>query len=163
LIAIFLKTALLFILGWIAYQDIKQREVWNYHFILFGIIGTFLFFSDSLSIEFYLLSILINVLLVVLILLLTKISMKVIFKRDSNYLGLGDVFFFFAFAVSFPTMTFINFFVFAILFTFVSHLLVKKIFKPDHKTIPLAGFMSIFLVCIYLANWFGFYQPLYSL
>lgn len=150
-------------LVWIAIQDIKQREVWNYHFILFGAIGTFLFFSDSHSIEFYLLSILVNVLLVILILLLTKISMKVIFKRDSNYLGLGDVFLFFAFAVSFPTMTFINFFVFAILFTFVLHLLVKKSYKPDHKTIPLAGFMSIFLLCMYIAYWLKIYPSIYVL
>lgn len=150
-------------LVWIAFQDIKQREVWNYHFILLGALGTFLFYTNSLSIEFYLLSVLVNVLLVLLILILTKISMKLIFKKENNYLGLGDVFFFFAFALSFPTLTFSNFFVFAILFTLVLHLLVKKRYKSNFKTIPLAGFMSLFLFCMYIAHWLKIYPSLYVL
>ncbi len=163
MIGVFIKIALLSILVWITVQDVKHREVWNYHFILFGAMGTFLFYSHSLSINFYLLSILVNVLLVSLILLLTKIVMKYIFKRENHYLGLGDVFFFFAFALSFPTLTFINFFVFAILFTFVLHLLIKKKHANNHKTIPLAGFMSIFLIGIYLSYWLGKYPSIYVL
>lgn len=157
-----LKIVLLFILIWIAIQDLRHREVWNYHFLIFGVTGTILFYTTSSSTTFYFASISINILIALILLLLTKILMRFIFNKK-EYLGLGDIFFFFGFAACFPTIGFINFFVFSILFTFVMHLLLKKGFYKTHKTVPLAGFMAIFLCCIYLAHWLGIYTSIYVL
>lgn len=58
--------------------------------------------------------------------------------------GLGDILFFYAFALGFPTATFLILFVSSILFSLMVSLIQKK--KKTESGIPLAGLMSLFLV-----------------
>lgn len=142
----------------------KDRRVWAFLFPLFALCGSLLFYQNT-TFEFYLLSIGINLLIVIVIILINYLFAKYVLKKRllKEVLGLGDVLFFLAFSLSFPTISFINFFVFSMLFAFIFHLILKRINTIRHKTIPLAGSMSLFLLIVYLINWMGVYNEIYIL
>lgn len=148
----------------IFYQDLKDRKVYIFLFPLFGILGSYLFFLNS-GVVYYLISICVNLGIVLIVVLLTYLFAKWVLQKKyfKEAMGLGDILFFMAFALCFPTITFLNFFVFSILFTFVLHLAQTKLLKDKNRNIPLAGYMSLFLTGIYLVNWLGFYEYLYLL
>lgn len=160
----FVKILLLLSLMAIFIQDYKERRVYVFLFPLYGILGSFLFFSNS-ALEYYLLSICINLGIILIVILLNYLFAKLVLKKNllKEAMGLGDILFFIAFALCFPTVAFINFFVFSILFTFVLHITLSKLLKEKNRQIPLAGYMSLFLIGIYLVNWLGFYEYLYLL
>lgn len=85
--------------------------------------------------------------------------MKINFLKEA--IGLGDILFFLALALAFPTETFIVLFVFSMVFSLMLHLTVTR--KQKESTIPLAGYASLFLIFIYLSSWTGFYKNLYSI
>lgn len=159
-----IKILLLLCLLFIFFQDYRDRQVYVFLFPLFGILGTYLFFSSS-TLEYYVLSVSINFGIVLIVILLNYLFAKLVLKKKflREALGLGDILFFLAFTISFPTVSFVNFFVFSILFTFVLHLALSKILKQKKENIPLAGYMSLFLIGIYSVHWLGFYDFLYLL
>lgn len=157
---IFLFLSLVFIF----FQDYRDRQVYVFLFPFLGILGTYLFFSNS-TLEYYFFSVCINLGIVLIVVLLNYLFAELVLKKNllKEAMGLGDILFFIAFALCFPTVTFINFFVFSILFTFVLHLALSKLLKDKNKNIPLAGYMSLFLMAIYSVSWLGFYDSLYLL
>ncbi|MEL6809716.1 MAG: hypothetical protein AAFP76_00080 [Bacteroidota bacterium] len=159
-----IKIVLMGTLGIIGVQDLKERQVWAFLFPLFGVLGAVLFYP-KVTPAFFWLSIVINLGLVIVILLINFIVARYILKKNlfKEAMGLGDVLFFMGFAISFPTLTFINLFVFSILFTLVFHYVLTFLNRSVLATIPLAGCMSLFLTTIYLIHWTGFYDPLYFL
>ena len=158
------KIVILLSLAFIFLQDHRDRQVYIFLFPLFGILGSFLFFSHS-NLEYYLLSIFINIGIILIVVLLNYLFAKLVLKKNllKEAVGLGDILFFIAFALSFPTVTFINFFVFSILFTFVLNFTLLKLLKTKNNSIPLAGHMSLFLIGVYIIGWLGFYDSLYLL
>ncbi len=159
-VKIFLSLSLLLIF----FQDYRDRQVFIFLFPLFGIMGTYLFLSNS-NLEYYFFSVCINLGIVLIVVLLNYLFAELVLKKNllKEAMGLGDILFFIAFALCFPTVTFINFFVFSILFTFVIHLALSKLLKKTNKNIPLAGYMSLFLMAVYSVNWLGLYDSLYLL
>ena len=145
-------------------QDLRDREVYAFLFPLLGISGSYLFFINS-NFDYYLLSLGINIGMFAIILLLNYLFSRFIMKKHflREALGLGDILFFIAFAVCFPTVAFINFFVFSILFTFALHFVSSRAAKQKNEFVPLAGYMSLFLIAVYTVNWFGFYDSIYLL
>ncbi len=158
------KCFLLLSLALIFYQDLKDRKVWTFLFPVFALCGSYLFFKSVVT-EFFITSVFINIAVIGIILLLNYLFARFILKKKflKEALGLGDILFFIAFAISFPTVTFINFFVFSILFTFVFHIIIKRISPSWQKEAPLAGCMSLFLMAVYSIHWTGFYHPIYIL
>lgn len=75
--------------------------------------------------------------------------------------GLGDLLFFYAFAMGFPTVTFLILFVGAILFALGTFLLTKK--NEENETIPLAGLMGLFLIVVLILSFFPIAPSLYLL
>ncbi len=166
-----IKIILLLSLLLILYQDIKQRQIWVILLPIFAITGSVLFYYSTITV-FFLYSILINLALVGFLILINYLFAKFILKKSlfKEALGMGDVLFFIAFAMSFPTLSFINFFVFSLLFSLVLQLVLKMYSKRRKQntintinTIPLAGYMSVFLIAVYSSHWLGFYQSIYLL
>lgn len=145
-------------------QDLRDREVYAFLFPFLGILGSYLFFINS-NFDYYLVSLGINILMVTIILLLNYLFSRFIMKKHflREALGIGDILFFIAFAVSFPTVAFINFFVFSILFTFTLHFVSSRMAKQKNEYVPLAGYMSLFLMSVYTVNWFSCYDSIYLL
>jgi len=155
---------LVFTLAMITFQDFKERQVWAFLFPLFGILGGILFYNNTFS-SFYLISIAINLGIVICIILANFLISKFLLKKNffKEALGLGDLLFFVGFALSFPTITFVNFFVFSLLFTLVLFWILKKVGKLKEQSIPLAGCMALFLGVVYLIHWTGLYKEIYIL
>ncbi len=138
----------LFILFCIAFQDFKERKVYWFLFPLLGLSLSVLYINTVTVAEIFGLSILLNILIVSLVLLSIFLVTKLLFKKPflDHSFGLGDLLFFYAMALGFPTITFIVLFANALLFALFFFLVVKKYQKI--KTVPLAGLMSIFLFLV---------------
>lgn len=144
----------------ITYQDLKDRRV---TWILFPLIGLLLsiqhcFYSGWKQ---YLYSTITNVVLVSSILFILYIYTIMIAKKQfiNHSFGLGDLFFFYAFSLGFPSFTFILLFSFSIFFSSLMFLVFIK--KRAQNTVPLAGLMSLFLVMTFLMSLFPFTPDLY--
>ena len=148
------------VLGCIAYQDIKDRKVYAILFILFAILGSCLHYENTMP-EVFLMIIALNLgftlILILMIYLYSKVKLNLNLK---DTLGLGDILFFLALAVSFATTTFIITFVFALIFSLLIHLVIKS--NAPNKTVPLAGYMSLFYMVVFVGYWLGMINAIYN-
>ncbi|NAY93495.1 general secretion pathway protein [Muricauda sp. JGD-17] len=135
-------------LGQIAYQDFRERQAYWFLFPLAMILFGSLHYSNSVESSLFLNYVMFNMLLVTLIVVaLYAYTRFVAKKRFLNHsLGLGDILFFFAFALGFPTITFIILFANAIVFSLLTYLFLKKVYLGE--TVPLAGLMGLFLIAV---------------
>lgn len=146
----------------IAYQDLRERAVSWVLFPLVGVLLAYLYLNNT-SLGQYSVFVLTNILLVSMMLLILFLYTKHIAKMKflNVSFGLGDLLFFYAFALGFPTVTFIVLFVGSILFSLTIFLLSKSKQKLD--TIPLAGLMGFFLIGVILASFIPNVPSLYLL
>jgi hypothetical protein len=156
---IVVKIALLLVLALIALQDIKDKKV---NWILFPMTAILLFtlYQNSTPLNLSYTFLLMNILMVTSILGILFIYTTYIrgMKFINVSFGLGDVLFFYAFALGFPTITFLILFVCSIIFSLIITLLKTK--EYNVPGVPLAGLMSLFLVVIFS---FGFVPNMPSL
>ena len=148
-----------------AWQDFKERRIWWFLAPLFAILGTYLFYEHSYGLYAYGMALLTNLVLVLLVLLVLYGYVTWILKRNflQEAFGLGDVLCIIAFAVSLPTLSFLHFFVSALLFSFLLNGMLKFLLRNQPKTVPLAGAMSLFLGIVYATHWMGGLPSLYFL
>ncbi len=159
-----LKLLLLAVLSFIAYQDFKERMVFLFLFPCFAILGGYLYFDTTFTLVFFY-NVLINLFFIAIVLLFCFLYSKIVLKKKftKEVMGLGDILFFVGFAISFPVISFLTLFVFSIIFTTIIYFLSNKIFDNRFKNVPLAGCMAVFLISVYLLNWSGFYNALYTI
>jgi len=135
----------------IAFQDLKERMV---HWILFPIVGVLLAHTHfrNTDINFFLFSIGINLLTISALLTILWAYTKFIKKNKflNTSFGLGDVLFLYAFALGFPPLSFIVLLASSICFSLLAFVILNY-FKKE-ETVPLAGFMGIFLGTILILN-----------
>jgi len=150
---IILKMCVMISCGIIAYQDVRDRMVVWTLFPLTALLFSLLHLYHSSWNQFAVFAT-INILLVTAILLILFLYTKNVQKRKFlNYsFGLGDLLFFYAFALGFPTVTFILLFVGAIFFSLAVYFLLKS--KHATETVPLAGLMGLFLICAFTVSLF---------
>ncbi|WP_280931872.1 hypothetical protein [Aquimarina sp. 2201CG14-23] len=147
-----LKGLVMFNLGYITYQDLDNREVYWFLFPSLSMLLGLLHYNNVLPIHFKN-AILINTGLIGTIIAVLYIYSLIKIKRPffKEVFGIGDAMFFLALAIAFPTITFMIIFVFSLLFSLGIWLIVKN--NSRHNTIPLAGYMSLFLALILIGNW----------
>ncbi len=147
-----IKICILCTLGVITYQDLKDREVYGFIFlVLIGLLG-FLHYQNTTQFNF-LYAILMNIGVLIVIMGLLYLYTLIQLKRSffEEVFGWGDLLFFLALAIGFPTATFIILLVFSLLFSVLVWLMLKN--KANYDTVPLAGYMAVFLGMIFLINW----------
>lgn len=132
----------------IAYQDFKERRVYWFLFPLLGASLLYLHFLHTGIFKILTYYILLNIILISLILLILFLFTNLVLKKQflNHSFGLGDILFFYAFALGFPTITFTILFANALIFSFLFFFILKK--TQNFKTAPLAGLMSLFLFFI---------------
>jgi len=155
-----LKLLIILVLVLIALQDLKERAVYWFLFPLVGGLLALLHFGQT-SLHQYIIMVGINILLVSLILLILYLYTKLIANQKflNVSFGLGDLLFFYAFALGYPTYTFLLLFIGSILFSFVVFLVLKS--RQNLETIPLAGLMGIFLIGVTVISSFPNVPSLY--
>jgi len=144
--------------GIVLYQDIKERQVYWFLFPIIAISGALLFCFKT-TIEMFMGSIFINLTLISLLIFIIFFYSKVKLGYPLNQvLGLGDILFFFAIALSFSSISFIILFVSSLIFSLLIHLLINK-----GQNVPLAGYMSLFFGITYLSLWLGLISSVYQI
>jgi hypothetical protein len=141
-----LKMLFIGILLAIFFQDLKERKVTLTLLVSGILIGGFLHFQKLIAIVF-LSNSMVNLIIISLIFsflwLYAKLKLK---KKIQEVFGLGDFLFFCLLAVSLPIVSFLVIFVFSLFFSLVVFMLIKSSLKQ--KTVPLAGFQSIFFAIV---------------
>jgi hypothetical protein len=146
-----LKIALIIVFVFIFIQDFKSRLV---YWFLYPLLGILCFFIQTTHNSLYstLINSVINLVFVVLI-LITSYGYSW-FKLQKHFLkevfGIGDVLFFLAICFSFSTGSFLILFVFALFFSLILHFFMKQ--RDKEKTVPLAGYMSLFFGVVYIIS-----------
>jgi hypothetical protein len=152
--------AILSLLG-ITLQDLKERKVYVWLFVLCGFLLGFLHFKEVFYQQFFLTALINCCTVLVIVLMLFTYSKIVLKKSFKNTFGSGDVLFFLILAIGFPTATFLVLFSFSLLFSMVLYFLLKN--NTIHKTVPLAGLQALFICVIFIVNWIFNFSDLYTI
>ncbi|MEP0266113.1 hypothetical protein [Dokdonia sp.] len=156
----------------IFYQDQKDRLVYWWLFLV-GALGLSVIHINAVGWLQYGIHSAFNSGLVLLMLLVLIGYIKIRMQTFSlqNVLGIGDIFFLFALALGFATLSFVTLLVFGFIFSLIIHLVFQKftlsrkhtkdISMHKEKTVPLAGYLSLFFAGVLLVHWLGFYDNLY--
>lgn len=155
------KTLLLIVFAIILYQDHKERQVYWILFPCVGILGGYLFLNQT-HVRFFYISTAMNLMMVSILLLTVLLYSKLKLRTPmKNTIGLGDILMFFFLSFTFSTVSFTVILISSLIFSLILQLILKR--QSKHKTVPLAGYMSLFFFLSYLAFWFGFIDSLYSI
>lgn len=148
-----LKILLLSVFFLILYQDCKDRKVYWFLYPAIGILVFLLQISIS-PVYSVLINSVFNLLFVAV--LLSVCYLYATFRLKKNLLkevfGLGDVLFFIFIAFSFSIVSFLILFVFSLFFSLLLHFVLQH--KQAEKTVPLAGYMSLFFGTVYGISFF---------
>ena len=170
MLAVVLKIIVMASLLAILCQDIKDRSVYWWLFLITATgFATLHIFSVG-ALQFAIHSV-VNVAVILLILLILWGYARLIMRVDGlqDVFGLGDILFLFALAVGFSTVSFITFFVFGLIFSLSVHMLLgftlsrKRNLNKKETTVPLAGYLALFFSGVLVVHWVGLYDNLYTL
>ncbi|WP_299363517.1 hypothetical protein [Winogradskyella sp.] len=144
------------------YQDVKERLVYWFLFPVIAICSGILLYNNMFY-EAIKTTLIINFAFVLFLVLVVLGYSK--FKLNtsiSQTFGLGDTLLFFALAFTFSSISFLVLFVFGLIFSLTLHLLIKRR-SVEHKTVPLAGYLSLFFAIAYVSHWTGILKSVYSI
>jgi len=146
----------------IAYQDIKDRMV---NWVLFPIVGFLLGFLylQQTSMTIFALNVGANIGIVCTVIFLLWVYTKFIRKQDflNASFGLGDILVLCAFALGFPTVTFIVLLASSLCFSVLAFIVLN--YFTNTRTVPLAGFICLFLTYILLFSRLPGFVSLYHM
>jgi hypothetical protein len=156
-----LKLVLMGVFTLIFVQDYKNRKVYWVLYPLMGVL-VFLLQWSKLSHDTVIVNTGVNLFFICLLLLICYLYAKLKLGQPllKTVLGLGDVLFFVFIAFSFSILSFIILFVFSLIFSLVLHLVFQH--KQTEKTVPLAGYMSLFFGVTYGIIFFSENNFLYA-
>jgi len=152
-----LSALIILTLGYITYQDLKERQV---YVVLFPLLGGLMSLKHILNsfLDLFLYAVGINLMVIALMMLSIYLYSRFKFNQKLfNVFGLGDLLFFICMALGFPSFNFIIIFVFSLIFSLLIHLVLR-----DKGTVPLAGYMSLFLIVVYIGGELNLINNLYS-
>jgi len=142
-------------------QDIKERLVYWFLFPIIAICSGVLLYK-SMFLEVFYTTVVINLIFILLLLTVVFLYSKIKLKTSmKNTFGFGDILLFFALIFSFSSVSFLILFVFGLVFSLLIHLVIKR--NSKHKTVPLAGYLSLFFAITYLSHWLGFIPSVYTI
>ena len=142
-------------------QDRKDREVYWFFFPIIALTSGVLLYNNMLPELFYI-TLIINLLFIIILISVVFFYSKFKLKTTiTNTFGLGDGLLFFALAFTFSSVSFLILFVFGLLFSLLIHLVFKK--KSKYTTVPLAGYLSLFFIIVYLSYWLDITPNIYTI
>ncbi len=143
----FICIGLFFYIFW---QDYKDRMVFMF---LYPVVAVFGLTIQLLQFDWQvvLAASILNIVLVAIIVLVLYLYAKFILQKTfvNGVIGSGDLLFFGAICLIFPTVSFIILFAFSIFTALVLHVLLNRFYK-QHNSVPLAGYMALFFALVFL-------------
>jgi hypothetical protein len=157
----FLKLLLIAVFSIIFIQDCKDRKV---YWFLYPSVGVLVFILQMKVVPFYsvLVNVIFNLLFVFVLLLVCYLyaALKLQQPLLKEVFGLGDVLFFIFIAFSFSIVSFFILFIFSLVFSLLLHFALQH--KYTEKTVPLAGYLSLFFGVVYGISFFSESNFLYA-
>lgn len=155
-----LKLALAITFIIITIQDLKSREVYWFLFPLLALLAGFLH-KNEIIIELFYFHVFQNLMFTIALILILFIYFKGLRKQSlKEVIGLGDILMFIALAFSFATFSYVILFGSSLIFSLVLSFTLRK--KRKVENIPLAGYMAVFFLFVYLGYWIKIIPSLYS-
>lgn len=130
----------------IVFQDLKYRRIHVFLPLLLFVIAVFKQDENFREWDNLFKNILFFLITFSVLTVYLSIKNKRFINPFEGYFGLGDFLFFLAISPLFHLYNFILYFILSLLFSLIIQLLLLKFMK--NKTIPLAGFASLFLILI---------------
>lgn len=133
----------------IFYQDVKERLVHWWLFLIFGVSGIV---SNYLSSSGdFIINISGSIVVVTLLLFMLGIYLRIVknvsLKELESQIGLGDILFIIAWALSYNPFVFIYLYIAGLIFSMIIHKFIVSRFQPKSH-VPLAGLSALFLIMI---------------
>ncbi|WP_124981835.1 hypothetical protein [Nonlabens xiamenensis] len=139
-------------------QDLKDRQVHLVVLLLFLLASGCLQYSKSLFFQIYILESAVNTALILLMLGGVALYFKFLKGMDPKQtLGKGDVVVFLAFALGYGIEEFVLQFVISLVAALSLHLILKRKYTT-HTSVPLAGYMTIYLAGQKFIEQFNFFS-----
>lgn len=146
---------LLFLTGvvcvYCCWQDVRERAISWYLFPLLFLLGFFASFFADKNIELIIRDLLKNwaIIFIQLLILFTVFYFKNkgAGRSLSRYLGIGDILFLVSVSTYFSSLYFLIFYILGLVFSLLTHAFFQKlkIYPNNNNTVPLAGFLAVFL------------------
>jgi hypothetical protein len=148
------------------YQDFRDRKISFFSipllFFLFLIYSSFFIERQELAL-FFAVNFSFVLLQILLLIIYLSIKKNKLINITKEHLGLGDILFFFVLTIAFSPVNLMLFFVLSLLLTVLFSMAFNlKKANTFHTTIPLAGYMSLFLIPVFTATLFTDNFNLYS-
>ena len=146
------------VLTLIFFEDLKHRGVSWYYFLILLALVFWRFVEMRGEWDFVLVNaafVLAQIAMVSLWFFIRKGTFRVI----NQYLGLGDILFWTVMLFAFSPFNFILYFIASAIFSLVCFVLFVR---GEERTIPLAGFQSLFFVLLIIIRAFGFHWSNYD-
>ncbi len=89
---------------------------------------------------------------IIVLIIYYSFKYKTFVNPINNFLGVGDILFFIAVMPLFNLLNYMLYFITGLIFSLVFYFVYRLFFKKN-GTIPLAGFLSLYLIIILLFNW----------
>lgn len=158
---VLIKTIIIIVFLVIFFQDYKNRLVYWFLFPLIAILSATIQFVKMGVISTAVNS-LFNLFFIGIIILICYLYSKFKINRNfSEVMGIGDILLFIGISFTFSIVSFLIVFVFSLVFALSLHLVLKN--NNSDKTVPLAGYMSMFFGIVYLIDLLFDYPTLYSI
>ncbi|RDI06676.1 hypothetical protein DEU42_11421 [Flavobacterium sp. AG291] len=156
-----LKAGIIAVFFIIFLQDFRDRLVYWFLYPLVGVIG-YIVQAKNLGYELSLVYSLINLSIIIILLLILFLYSRLKLKMNfiNGTMGIGDILLLLFLSFIFPTTTFVVLFVFSLFFSLLIHYFLKN--TGTHKNVPLAGYIALFFLFIYVASFFLEPYYLYS-
>jgi len=149
----FFKAALILVFIYIFMQDYKDRMV---YWFLYPILGLLSFIVQLYynAVVLTLTNTAVNLLLISIVIIVIYFYSRIVMKQrfSNESIGTGDLMLLIFLTFTFSTISFIILFVFSLIFSVVLHVYLKN--KSVDKTVPLAGYISIFFAAVYFISFF---------
>jgi hypothetical protein len=141
----------------IIYEDFKYRAIHWWWLITISVMSFFLK-------DVYLNVVILNLSFICIQLLGVTLYFSIKHGRFINltnsFIGIGDILFFLSISFCLNPLEFIHFHIYSMIFALIGYTILKKIIEPKYTTIPLAGWMSIFLSICVIIDWLLDYKIL---
>ena len=141
------------------YQDCKYRLIHVIIPIVLLILASWSFLSKGLLIRDLLPSLVFLTLVIIGLFVYVSVKSKRLVNPIDSFLGLGDVLFFLAIIPLFYVTSYVLFFISGMFFSAIMHLVLGGQ-KKDH--LPLAGYLSIYLIVLLIVNQFTTKELFYT-
>ena len=151
--SIVLNIALFVLLILAFYQDKKQRSIHLSIFLGLGLVATGFFVLTEFNWSVVVQNVLFTVIVITGLTLYISLKEQRVVNIFIRHFGIGDLVFLIVVTPLFSNRNFILFFITGIVFSGCMHVLMSQI-KRSGETIPLAGYLSVYLILIKTADLF---------